>query len=270
MWRRYFSFSYVFGIYIEECYGFFMTEKQKTSVDSLAEATRSRARFSGHRGSLGAAGYREASTNPENCAFLNEPGSTIAVSPGPQGFEDMQIGVAWNNIHVEERGFFGRLFKKTRKVGVDLDLGCLYEMQDGTRGAIQAFGNKFGSFDNPPYMRLSGDERTGDAEGHDEVIRVNGQHWNEIRRMLIYIYIYQGAPRWSEIRPQIIVDVPGEDDLVVTLRAHDDALAVCAVGGLENVRGGIKLTNYTEYFPGHYEMDRAFGFGLEWDEGRKE
>lgn len=244
-------------------------EKDKTSVDALAEATRSRASFSGHGGSLGAAGYREIATDPENCEFLNEPGASIAVSPGPEGFESMLIGVAWDNIKVEQSGFFGKMFKKVRQEGVDLDIGCLYEMQDGTRGAIQAFGEKFGDYENPPFMQLSGDERTGDADGHDEFIMVNGTKWSEVKRVLVYIYIYEGAPRWSEINPQIILDVPGEDDLIVTLGAHDDALALCAVGGLENVRGGIKLTNYTEYFPGHYEMDRAFGFGLEWGDGRK-
>lgn len=245
-------------------------DKKKTSIDLMAEASRSVVDFSGHNGSLGAAGYREASSHPENCEFLNEPGSTIAISPGLEGFTSIDIGVAWDNVRLEQSGFFGKMFKKARKVGVDLDIGCLYEMKDGTRGAIQAFGEKFGKFDAPPYIWLSGDERTGNAEGHDEVIHVNGAHWDDIKRILVYIYIYKGAPRWSEINPQIILDVPGENDLVVTLGAHDDALALCAVGGLESVRGGIKLTNYTEYFPGHYEMDRAFGFGLEWGEGRKE
>jgi len=170
----------------------------------------------------------------------------------------------------KQENFLGKFFKKTiQKAGVDLDIGCLYEMQDGTRGAIQAFGEKFGAYDQPPFMKLSGDERTGNAEGHDEFIMVNGAHWNDIKRVLVYIYIYEGAPTWSQINPQVILDVPGEDDLIVTLGAHDDALALCAVGGLENVRGGIKLTNYTEYFPGHYEMDRAFGFGLEWGDGQK-
>lgn len=244
-------------------------DKTKTSTDSLADATRSRASFSGHGGSLGAAGYREASTNPENCEFLNQPGQSIAISPSGGTFESMLIGVAWDNIQVQEAGLFGKMFKKVRNVGVDLDIGCLYELQDGTRGAIQAFGEKFGAYEDSPYIQLSGDERTGNAEGHDEFMLVNGRHWHEIKRMLVYIYIYDGAARWSMIKPQIIIDVPGEDDLVVTLEAHDDRLALCAVGGLENVRGGIKLTNFTEYFPGHAEMDRAFGYGLEWGEGQK-
>ncbi len=246
-----------------------MTEKTKTSTDSLADATRSRAEFSGHGGSLGAAGQREVSFDPDNSEFLREPGQSIAVSPGAEGFESVLIGVEWDNVQAEQSGFFGKMLKKATKQGVDLDIGCLYELEDGSRGAIQAFGEKFGNFEEPPYMALSGDERTGDAEGNDEYILINGAHWDKIKRILVYIYIYDGAPNWQQINPHIIIDVPGEDDLVVTLGAHDDSLALCAVGGLENVRGGIMLTNYTEYFPGHDEMDRAFGFGLDWDDGKK-
>ena len=161
------------------------------------------------------------------------------------------------------------MIKKATHQGVDLDIGCLYELEDGTRGAIQAFGEKFGDYKNSPYIALSGDERTGDAEGEDEYILVNGAHWNKFKRLLIYIYIYKGATNWAQLNPHVVIDIPGENDLVVTLGVHNDALALCAVGGLEQVRGGVKLTNYTEYFPGHAEMDRAFGFGLPWDDGKK-
>lgn len=248
-----------------------MPRKQKTSVEALADASRSIVDFSGHGASLGAAGYRVASDHPDNCEFLAEPGDTIAISPGKEGFDSMLIGVAWDNYHVEEAkgGIFGKWFKKVRKVGVDLDIGCLYELKDGTRGSIQAFGEKFGDFNEAPYISLSGDERTGDAEGHDEYMLINGRKWDDIKRMLVYIYIYKGAPSWSVIKPQVVIDVPGENDFYVTLGAHDDQLALCAVGELESVRGGIKLTNRTEYFPGHEEMDRAFGYGLEWQDGVK-
>lgn len=245
-------------------------ENLSPSQSSIMDATKSRAKFSGHGAALGAAGYREASDHPENCEFLEEPGGFVTINPHPEGYDPIMIGVAWDNVIVEQSGFFGKMFKKARKVGIDLDIGCLYEMQDGTRGAIQAFGEKFGDYENAPFIALSGDERTGDADGHDEYLLVNGQKWDQIKRILVYIYIYEGAPSWSKIKPQIVLDVPGENDLYVTLKAHDDSLALCAVGEIENVRNGIKLTNRTEYFPGHSEMDRAYGFGLNWDEGSKD
>ena len=133
------------------------------SGQSIMDATRSRAKFSGHGTALGAAGYREASDHPENCEFLNEPGGMVAINAGDDGFEHIMIGAAWDNIKTKNAGFFSGLLKKARKVGVDLDVGCLYELQDGSRGALQAFGKKFGRLDAPPYIALSADERTGDS-----------------------------------------------------------------------------------------------------------
>ena len=249
-------------------YTLWMVEKTPNSQDSLAEASRSRASFSGHGRSLGAAGLRQMSFDPDNAEQLRAPGQSIAISPGAEGFEEILIGVAWDQAIVKRRGLLGAL-GATKTHDIDLDLGCLYELEDGTRGAIQAFGEKWGSFDGSPYILLPGDEREGDEEGNDEVLHVNGAHWGKIKRMLIYLYIYNGAANWQAVNPRVMINVPGEDDLYVSLGAQEDRLRLCAVGGLENVRGGIKLTNYTEYFPGHEEMDRAFGYGCNWGEGVK-
>jgi tellurite resistance protein TerA len=243
--------------------------KNKTSVESIAEASRNRAKFSGHGEALGAAGHCEVSYDPDNSAYLREPGQSFAVDPGPNGFEMIGIGTAWDPVLTAETNPFKKLFRKTRKSHVDLDIGCFYEMQDGTRGCVQAFGEKFGNYNAPPFIVLSGDERSGEAKGIDEHLLVNGAYWNKIKRILVYMYIYEGAPNWAKINPRVIVDIPGEEDMVVTLGAKNDTLAVCAIAGLENVRGGVKLTNHTEYFPGHAEMDRAFGFGLPWADGKK-
>lgn len=245
-----------------------MTE-HALSDQSLAEANRDRAKFSGHDGALGAAGVTEDSFAPGNSSHLMHPGQSIAITPKNVRFEEILITATWTNALVRRSGFFGRIFKKALHVGVDLDLGCLYELEDGKRGCLQAFGKKFGALSEPPYIKLSGDDRTGDARGVDESMLIKGENWPHIKKMLVYIYIYKGAPNWAAVNPRIKINVPGEEDLVVSLSSHKKRLALCAIGGLENVRGGIKLTNYTEYFPGHAEMDRAFGYGLNWEEGKK-
>lgn len=242
--------------------------RDTVSTDSLHEATRSRAKFSGHGNAKGAAGF---STDDEAIGgFLRETGETAIVNPRQEGFTQIRIGAAWDNVQVEKAGFFTKLLKKATQQGVDLDLGCLYELQNGKRGAIQAFGELYGDYDQPPFIRHSGDERTGDKEGDDEYIEINGAQWSEIKKILIYVYIYDGVPDWKSLRPRIGVMVEGEAPLVAEPSIHDSKLSVCVVAGLENVRSGIKMTNYTEYFPGHAEMDRAFGFGLKWADGAKE
>jgi tellurite resistance protein TerA len=242
--------------------------RETLSSDAIFEATRTRAKFSGHGNAMGAAGFRAENDGGEG-EFLSNVGDTGIINAPKDGFHHIRIGAAWDNIAVEQGNFFQRLFKKAKKEGIDIDLGCLYELNNGKRGAVQAFGQMFGAYKAEPYILLSGDEKTGDSIGHDEFIMINGDKWNEIKRILIYVYIYDGEIDWDEIKPQIQVIVPDQPPLIVRPQAHQDELDVCAIAGIENIRGNIKLTNYTEYFPGHAEMDRAFGYGLQWDDGEK-
>lgn len=238
------------------------------SSDSIANATRSRASFSGHGNAKGAAGLR-AENDGAPGDFLSGVGDMAIVNPHVGGFEKIHIGFAWDSIVEKKEGFWNKLFSREETLSVDLDLGCLYELQDGERGAIQAFGDLFGDYSKSPYIHLSGDERTGESEGDDEYMSVNGQKWPDIKRILFYTYIYDGAPNWAALKPQIQILVPNERPMVVVPNVNHSELGLCVIGGMENVRNGIKITNYTEYFPGHAEMDRAFGFGLEWADGVK-
>lgn len=254
--------------------------RDKSSMDSLSEATRDRAKFSGHGNAKGAAGT--LSDTDDHRTLLGSSGETLVVDPPEGGFSHIRIGGAWQNIRVEEReksGFFQKILGKAKdaasgkRTGVDLDIGCLYELQDGSRGAIQAFGELFGSYKTAPYIKLSGDDRTGDDDddddGEDEVLNVNGVQWHEIRRILVYFYIYDGAANWAEIKPEVRLRVPGNKPMVIRPHIYNSDLPVCCVAGIENQRNGIKVTNFTEYFPGHAEMDRAHGYGLQWDDGEK-
>ena len=248
-----------------------MVEKTPNSQSSLYEANRDRA-LPSRNGGLGAAGYISDLDVGQGGTFLASAGEVAIINPPEGGLPNFNIGVAWDNIPVEtETNIFKKLFKKkVLKSGIDLDLGCLYKLKNGLRGGMQAFGDMHGALDSEPFIFLSGDERRGDRDGPDETILVNGAHWDEIEKILIYVYIYDGARNWAAVRPQIQVRVPGEQPMVVTLNARKPEMSVCAVAGIENVRSGIKMTNFLEYFPGHAEMDRAFGFGLEWESGSKD
>lgn len=252
------------------------TDAPKGSLDAMMEANRQRGTQSRH-GGLGMAGYISQADAGQAGHFLTKPGEISIVNIPDSGIlPNFEIGVAWDNVAVPEKtpGLLGRLAgKKTPPpsiVGVDIDLGCLYILKNASRGGLQAFGEAHGALESEPYIFLSGDERTGDREGPDETILVNGAQWGHIERILIYVYIYHGARDWSAVRPQIQVRVPGEQPMLVTLGTPKAEMSVCAIAGLENVRGGIKMTSYLEYFPGHAEMDRAFGFGLQWEAGRKD
>lgn len=244
--------------------------RENLSGDSLAKASKSTAEFSGHGDAAGAAGVREdMGADIQSC--LDKTGESGLISPPANGFGTIHIGLSWNNIIVEQTGGFMGLFKKMTRAGVDLDLGCFFEMQDGTRGVLQAFGALFGQFDSVPYIALSGDERTGDAEGDDEFLSINGKEWPQIKRILAYAYIYEGVSDWSQIRPALSVNLGnGHEALRIQPTLKTDRLNVCALATLKNVKNGMQIITHGEYFNSQAAMDRAFGFGLEWEDGAKD
>lgn len=246
--------------------------RNKQSFDSIRTANKGVAEHSRHANSSGAAGVRETGDmlSGSKRDFLNEAGMTKTFSIPEGDFPGLEVGLSWNNIVVESKGFLARLLGRVTRRGVDLDLGCLYELKDGSRGSIQAFGEIYGSLDTPPYIHHTGDERTGDAPGFDEKLKISGQHWEKIERLLIYAYVYQGPTNWALIKPEARVMVPNCEPMIVTPAIARADLPICALATIDNLDGGVRLTNHSEYFSSHPAMDRAFGFGLKWEDGKKQ
>lgn len=244
-----------------------MPEEPKSSADSIIEASKSRASFSKH-GGRGAAGYVQAGMDEES--RIQDGRRYDEVIKIEKDFsKPIKVGISWNNIVVEEaKGFFNKLIKHTQKTGVDIDLGCLYELEGDRRGALQGFGELFGAFDKPPFIRHFGDERTGDKSGYDEELYINTAQWDQIKRVLIYCYIYGGPESWDQIKPRVGI-YAGDKQKTIIPEAYSKDLAVCALGYLENVGGDVRLTALAEYYRSHASMDRAFGFGLRWQDGEK-
>ena len=244
--------------------------KPSPSALSIEEANRNKLQFSGHGSAKGSAGYIDLYDDLEAFEHLAKRGDMIALSPPSAGFQNFTVGCAWDNAHIPDTSFFGKILKRVKHANVDLDLGCLFELQDGHKGALQAFGELHGALNAPPYIALSDDDRTGNTQGDDEILTFSGTNWEKIKRVLLYVYIYNGAEDFYDVKPQIQVRVPNHKPMVVTLGARHEDMDICAIASLENVRNGIKLTNHTEYFNGHAEMDRAFGYGIEWEDGQKQ
>jgi tellurite resistance protein TerA len=181
--------------------------------------------------------------------------------------ESVEIAVNLNWNQGEPKGFFGRIFGGAKEP-VDLDLGCLYELKNGDKSAVQALGNAFGSKDQAPYIALDGDDRTGESKD-GEWLRINGLKWSEIKRVLIYTFIYEGAANWSETDGSITIHVKGQPSITTKLEGTDNSKTFCVAALLENDNGQVKVTRVDRYFAGHEEADRAFHWGLHWRAGHK-
>lgn len=192
-----------------------------------------------------------------------EKGRGISLAKGA-GFGSVKIELNWSSGQ-QKKGFLGSLFGGASN-GIDLDLGCFVENVDGSKHVIQALGNGFGRLEARPYVLLPGDDRSG---GGGEELRINGSRWDEIRRILVYAFIYEGVANWSQADGVATVKVSGHPDVEVRLDQARDGLGACAIAALENQSGALHVTKLGEYFRSQREIDERYGWGFNWTAGRK-
>jgi tellurite resistance protein TerA len=178
-------------------------------------------------------------------------------------FGEIIINLNWSRP--AKAAGLGGLFARNK--GVDLDLGCMVEHRDGNKGVIQALGNTFGSLREPPYVQLMGDDRTGESTA-GEFLHINGDHWSEFKRVLIFAFIYEGAPNWATADGVVTIKMPGQPELEARLDSHDSK-GMCAIAMLENDGNTIRASKLIEYFSDHEQMDKAYSFGFRWKAGSK-
>ena len=186
------------------------------------------------------------------------------------GLGEILVNLNWNSTPIApvQRGFLASLFSAPQN-GIDLDLGCLYELKDGKKGAVQALGNSFGLLKAPPYVSLDGDDRTGASAG-GENLRINGDQVSKIKRVLVYTFIYSGIANWQQADAVVTIKYPGAEDIIVRMDSFDSSSKMCALALFENNNDvTFSVQKIVQFFSGHQEMDTAFGWGLKWVAGRK-
>ncbi len=151
---------------------------------------------------------------------------------------------------------------------VDLDLGCLYELADGSKGVVQPLGGLLGDFSEPPYVKLSGDDRFGTASG--ETLYLNLDHKDQFKRLLIFVYVYDGVPVFD--RADVVVTLVTADgkNIEVGLTDATQGARSCAVAMIEHHKGELVARRQVKYVYGFQsEIDRLYGWGMSWGRGYK-
>lgn len=183
-----------------------------------------------------------------------------------KGLGEILVNLNWNSTPVN-KGFFASLFGGNS--GIDLDLGCLYELKNGRKGTVQALGNAFGSLTSEPYISLDGDDRTG-VSAAGENLRINGDKIADIKRILVYTFIYEGVANWQQADATVMIKYPGAEDLVVKMDSYNTQNKMCALALLENVNDEtFSVEKIVQFYPSHQAMDQAFHWGLRWVAGKK-
>lgn len=153
-------------------------------------------------------------------------------------------------------------------VSIDLDLACLYELKDGTKGVVQPLGGFFGALNSPPYVKLSGDDRFGAPSG--ETIYINLDQRDEIKRLLVFVYIYDGTPAFDRTHAVVTLYPSNGPRVEIALNERAPQARSCAVVLIENNRGELTVRREVKYVYGFQsELDRLYGWGLQWGRGYK-
>ncbi|MBB3104229.1 TerD family protein [Azomonas macrocytogenes] len=201
-----------------------------------------------------------------NKITLDKSRSSISLEKTGSDFGEIRINLNWNQGNASGGGGLFASFKKSN--AIDLDVGCLFELQNGRKGAVQALGKSFGAFDQEPYIQLKGDDRTG-AVSDGEWLHINGRHWQKIRRVLVFAFIYRGVPNWSATDGVVTLYVPGQPPIEVRVSEEGGSKGMCAIALLENDNGAVKVSRRVDFFNGHREVDEAYRWGMRWTAGSK-
>jgi tellurite resistance protein TerA len=201
-----------------------------------------------------------------------------------KGFGRIHVNLNWNQsgstatpAATPAPGFFAKItgaMASARPKGIDLDLGCMFEMADGKPGLVQALGNAWGEFERRPFIKLEADDRTGQSK-EGENLSINGDQFDQIKRALIFAFIYEGAPNWAATDGVVTIRMPDQAPIEVRLDQGGNEM-MCAIAMIENRGGSLQVTKLAEYFAqqgkesAHSIMDRKFGFGLRWTTGSKD
>jgi tellurite resistance protein TerA len=180
----------------------------------------------------------------------------------------MRVNLNWN-ARPAGGGVLPRLAGGGR---IDLDLGCLYEYTDGSKGVVQALGNDFHDVHTlgpSPIAWLDGDDRSGANSGGENLF-IDLRHLHSIKRILVFTYIYEGIPNWAAADAVVTLYPTAGPQIEVRLDEADPRAPMCAIAVLRNVKDELTVKREMKYIRGfHDRLSRPYRWGLRWTPGLK-
>ncbi|MET7272537.1 TerD family protein [Streptomyces flaveolus] len=186
----------------------------------------------------------------------------------------MRVNLNWE----VRKQFSGWARKLGRPVAMhddlDLDLCCLFELVDGSKGVVQALGNAFGSLHQPPFIHLDGDDRTG-AVTTGENLTINLDHQKHFRRILVFVTIYEGARSFADLHATVTLQPQYGAAIDFSLDECTVPSTVCALALITNTGDDLVVQREARYLvpergvSPQRTVDYAYGWGMNWTPGRK-
>lgn len=186
----------------------------------------------------------------------------------------MRVNLSWS-ARRPPRGWMRKGEEAVRLEDVDLDLSCLWELRNGATGIVHPINNQFGSFDQPPYVQLDQDDRTGTSETGENLM-INLDHSAEIKRLLVFVVIYAGASSFAGLNGVATLYPPVGPPIEMLLDECTVPSQVAAIALIENIGGELIVRREAKYLlppPGIFKQQAAdleYGWGLTWQGASKD
>ena len=198
--------------------------------------------------------------------ILTKAAPTVSLSKHSAAGGTLRVNLNWNARPAGSGG----LFRKAAPL--DLDLGCLWEFTDGSKGVVQALGRSFTAQPrelHEPVIWLDGDDRSGAVAGGENLF-VNLAHAAKIRRILVFALIYEGAANWAAANGVVTLYPATGPEVEVRLDDPREGARICAIAMLENSGAGLDVRREVNYINGGQRaLDEAYRWGMRWTAGRK-
>lgn len=200
------------------------------------------------------------------------PSVSLAKQGGTSG--TLRVNLNWE-VRKQFKGWGAKLGRAVAMhADLDLDLCALYELTDGRKGVVQALGNAFGSLAQPPFIHLDGDDRTG-ALTTGENMTVNLDRKDLLRRVLIFVTIYEGARSFADLHATVTLQPQNGAAIDFSLDECTVPSTVCALALITNDGGDLTVQREARYLvpdrgvSPQRTIDAAYGWGMNWTPGRK-
>ena len=213
--------------------------------------------------------YTKRAAAPVSLGKVTLTKARPAVSLTKQGSSTglLRVNLNWNSRPASSGGLFSR-----RPAPIDLDLGCLYEFVDGSKGVVQALGNSFTASPagvHDKVIWLDGDDRSG-TNSAGENLFIDLSHAARIRRVMVFAFIYEGVPNWAQADGVVTLYPASGGEIEVRLDESRDGARICGIAMLEQTADGLSVRREVNYLDGgQSRLDQAYGWGLRWTPGRK-
>ncbi|WP_184349707.1 TerD family protein [Streptomyces olivoverticillatus] len=205
---------------------------------------------------------------------LTKDAPTVSLTKQGGTSGTMRVNLNWE-VRKQFKGWTQKLGKAMAlHADLDLDLGALFELSDGSKGVVQALGNSFGSLYQPPFIHLDGDDRTGAVET-GENLTINLDHIAAFRRILVFVTIYEGARSFADLHATVTLQPQHGAPVDFSLDECTVPSNVCALALITNNGGDLVVQREARYLvpdrgvSPQRTLDRAYGWGMNWTPGRK-